>query len=109
MRSQRGVGGIVVGEADDARVVLRGAVVVTEPELLQRQYLASGLARQAIGSRATETTAADNDVLVSVFHDLITLAFLPRSSGPWGAGPAAAITPPRASTLRHCRSWLPCK
>ena len=93
VRGQRRVGGIVVGEADDAGVVLRGAVVVAEPELLQRQHLASGLARQAVGSRATETAATDDDVLVGVFHESIALIRLP-SPRRRERGSLAAITPP---------------
>jgi hypothetical protein len=56
--------GGVVGEADDARVVLGAAAIVSQVELLEGEDLISRLAGEPVGGGAPYPAAADDDVLV---------------------------------------------
>src|SRR5215211_1210546 len=63
MGRQVGVGLVVVGEADDARVVFRAAPVVAEVELFEAEDLRAGLAGEPVHSGAPDAAATHNDVL----------------------------------------------
>src|SRR5215203_6015053 len=63
MGRQNSVGPVVVGEADDARVVFRAAPVVAEVELFEAQNLGAGLAGEPVHSGAPDAAATHDDVL----------------------------------------------
>jgi hypothetical protein len=50
----------VIGAADDARVVVGGAAVVAEPELLQAEHAGAGRG-QGAGGGAAERSQPDHD------------------------------------------------
>src|SRR5215216_2245541 len=63
MGCQGSIGPVVVGEADDARVVFRAALVVAEAELLEAEYLCAGLAGEPVQGSAPDAAATHDDVL----------------------------------------------
>src|SRR5215213_4583521 len=65
MGRQVGVGLVVVGEADDARVVFRAALVVAEVELFEPEDLRAGLAGEPVYGSAPDAAATHDDVLES--------------------------------------------
>src|SRR5919112_1454922 len=65
MGRQGSVGLVVVGEADDARVVFRATPVVAELELFEAEYLRAGLAGEPVQGSAPDAAATHDDVLES--------------------------------------------
>src|SRR5688572_142466 len=63
MGRQGGVGPVVVGEADDARVVFRAAPVVAEMELFEAEDLRAGPAGKPVHGGAPDAAATHDDVL----------------------------------------------
>jgi hypothetical protein len=95
------VGRRVIGEPDDAGVVLGRPALVSELELFEAEDLASRPARQPVRGRAAEGPEADDDVSVFGLH-----AFAPRPrwvrGGPWGEPsdvPVAGVTEANSSGI----------
>jgi hypothetical protein len=63
MRREGGVGPVVVGEADDARVVFRAALVVTEVKLFEAENPSARLAGEPVQGGAPYAAATYDDVL----------------------------------------------
>src|SRR5215203_1777976 len=63
MGRQGGVGRVMVGEADDARVVFRAAPVVAEVELFEAEDLGARFAGEPVHGGAPYATATHDDVL----------------------------------------------
>src|SRR5919112_1438838 len=66
MGRQGGVSLVMVGEADDARVVFRAAPVVAEVVLFEAEDLRAGLAGEPVHGRAPDAAATHDDVLESL-------------------------------------------
>src|SRR5687768_16392577 len=66
MGRQGGVGLVVVGEADDARVIFRAAPVVAEMELFEAEDLRACRAGEPVHGGAPDAAATHDDVLESL-------------------------------------------
>ena len=58
----------MLGEPDDAGVVLRCAAVVPEPELLQAEHARTQLPGEPVEGRRTEPPTPDDDHFVVFIH-----------------------------------------
>src|SRR5215211_2948582 len=75
---QGGVGLVVVGEADDPRVVFRTAPVVAEMELFEAEDLRAGPAGKPVHGGAPDAAATHDDVLEHLLSCSVHACLLPR-------------------------------
>src|SRR5215211_4812982 len=87
MGRQGSVGPVMVGEADDARVVFRAAPVVAEVELFEAQDLRAGLAGEPVHGGAPYAAATHDDVLERRLSSTVHARLPPRlicGASQWG-------------------------
>src|SRR5215203_1808957 len=78
MGRQGSVGPVMVGEADDARVVFRAAPVVAEVELFEAQDRRAGLAGEPVHGGAPYAAATHDDVLERLLSCSVHARLPPR-------------------------------
>src|SRR5829696_3630543 len=78
MGRQVSVGPVMVGEADDARVVFRAAPFVAEVELFEAQDLRAGLAGEPVHGGAPYAAATHDDVLERCLSCIVHARLPPR-------------------------------
>src|SRR5687768_14905923 len=100
MGRQGGVGLVVVGEADDARVIFRAAPVVAEMELFEAEDLRACRAGKPVYGGAPDAAATHDDVL----ERLLSFSLHDRLS-PWPyVGAFSESSTPHFAVLLLCHT-----
>src|SRR5215208_5964128 len=100
MGRQGSVGPVMVGEADDARVVFRAAPLVAEVELFEAEDLRAGLAGEPVHGGAPDAAATHDDV----FERLLSCSVHARPGSYVGLPSRAAFRGPTVRSYGAARS-----